>query len=101
MPHGHCYFWKPEIVWMHVVSDAVIALSYYSIPLVLVYFAHRRRDLPFPWIFLCFGAFILACGTTHALNILTLWVPVYRLDGLVKVLTAMISIVTAVLLYPL
>jgi signal transduction histidine kinase len=101
MPHGHCYFWKPEIVWLHVASDAVIALSYYSIPFVLLYFARRRSDLPFPWMFLCFGAFILACGTTHVLNILTLWVPVYRLDGLVKLLTATLSIVTAVLLYPL
>jgi len=61
----------------------------------------QASDLPFPWMFLCFGAFILACGTTHALNIFTLWVPVYRLDGLVKLLTATLSIITAVLLYPL
>lgn len=101
LPHGHCYWWRPEIVWLHVVSDSVIALAYYSIPLMLVYFVRKRRDIPFSWIFSLFGAFILACGTTHVLAIWTLWTPVYRLDGIVKAITAALSIGTAAALYPL
>ncbi len=98
MPHGHCYFWRPEIVWLHVVSDALIGLSYTSIPFTLYYFVHKRHDLPFHWMFLCFAAFIVACGATHYFEIITLWTPVYRLSGLVKATTAVASIVTAGLL---
>jgi hypothetical protein len=65
MPHGYCLLWKPEVFWLNLVSDAIIALSYYSIPFVLVYFALRRRDLAFRWMFVMFGIFILGCGTTH------------------------------------
>jgi len=79
LPHGHCYLWQTPIVYLHLVSDAVITLSYYSIPLTLVYFVHKRRDMPFHWLFLMFGAFIFACGTTHLMEIWTLWIPVYRL----------------------
>jgi signal transduction histidine kinase len=101
MPHGHCYFWQPEIVWLHVISDALIALAYYSIPVTLLYFVRKRRDAPFHWIFILFASFILACGTTHLLSIWTLWIPTYRLDGVVKLFTGVISIITAVALYPL
>ena len=73
MPHGHCYLWRPEIVWLHAVSDALIALSYYSIPLALIYFVRRRQDLAFRWMFVMFGIFIMACGTTHVMNVVTLW----------------------------
>ena len=65
IPHGQCYLWKPQLVWLHVASDSLIGLSYYSIPIMLFYFAHQRRDVPFRWIFLMFGAFIIACGTSH------------------------------------
>ncbi len=57
MPHGHCYLWRPEIVWLHVVSDTCIALAYFSIPITLGYFVRRRRDLPFAWMFVAFGVF--------------------------------------------
>ena len=46
MPHGHCYFWKPGLLWLHIVSDALIAVAYYSIPLTLLFFIYRRRDMP-------------------------------------------------------
>lgn len=98
MPHGHCYLWRPGIVWLHVVSDTLIALAYTSIPFTLYYFVRRRRDLPFRWMFLCFAGFIIACGATHLLEVVTLWTPIYRLSGLVKAITAVFSIVTAVLL---
>ncbi len=72
MAHGYCYLWKPEIVWLHVVSDTLITLAYYSIPVTLVYFVRKRRDLPFNWMFLMFGAFILCCGTTHVMEVWTI-----------------------------
>ncbi len=96
MPHGHCYFWKPEIVWLHAGSDALITLSYYSIPLAMFYFIRKKKDVPFHWIGLLFAAFIFACGTTHLLEIWTMWNGTYRLSGLVKAVTAGISMVSAV-----
>ena len=101
LPHGHCYFWQPEIVWLDVASDAAIALAYYCIPFALWYFIRHRRDLAFNWIFGCFAAFIFACGTTHLFQIWTLWHATYRLEGLVKAITAGLSIATAILLLPL
>jgi two-component system, sensor histidine kinase and response regulator len=101
IPHGHCYLWKPWLVGLHLGADALIAIAYYSIPLTLVYFVNKRKDLPFDWIFLLFGTFIIACGTTHILEIWTLWHPDYWLSGFVKVITALISVCTAILLIPL
>ncbi len=101
IPHGHCYLWKPELVWLHVVSDSLIALAYYSIPVMLIYFVRSRRDVPFGWIFLMFGTFIVACGTTHLLEVWTLWHPTYWLSGFIKAITALVSLCTAVLLVPL
>jgi len=101
MPHGHCYFWSPDIVWLQVISDALITLAYYSIPLTLVYFVRQRKDLVFPWMFVLFGSFIILCGTTHALQIWTLWYGTYRMEGLVKLITGLVSVVTAILLFPL
>jgi two-component system, cell cycle sensor histidine kinase and response regulator CckA len=98
MPHGQCYLWQPELMTLHGVSDALIALSYYSIPLVILHFVRKRRDIPFPGIFLMFGAFIVACGTTHLIEVWTIWQPHYWLSGLVKAFTAIISLVTAVAL---
>ncbi|MBD2494422.1 PAS domain S-box protein [Nostoc sp. FACHB-280] len=68
---------------------------------MLVYFVRKRKDLPFDWIFLMFGAFIIACGTTHVMDVLTLWYPTYWLSGLIKAITALISITTSVQLVPL
>jgi len=101
MPHGHCYLWRPGLVWLHVISDALITLAYTSIPFGLVYFVRRRRDVPFHWMFLCFGVFIVACGATHALEIWTLWTPAYWLSGIVKAVTAVASLCTAGLLFKL
>ncbi len=101
MAHGYCYLWKPELVWLHAGSDFLIALAYYSIPLMLVYFVRRRHDLPFQGIFFLFSAFILSCGTTHLLEIWTLWHPDYWLSGLMKAITAIVSLYTASELLPL
>jgi PAS domain S-box-containing protein len=101
MPHGHCYLWRPALVWLHVISDTLVALAYTSIPFTLLYFVRRRRDLPFHWMFLCFGLFIIACGTTHVMEIWTLWTPTYWLAGVIKAITAAASLPTAVLLIKL
>jgi PAS domain-containing protein len=101
MPHGHCYFWYPQLLWLQVGSDTLIMLAYYMIPVTLIYFVYRRRELPFPWMFIMFGAFILACGTTHLMDIWTVWDPVYWLQGIIKLVTAGISMATAILLIPL
>jgi PAS domain S-box-containing protein len=101
MPHGHCYLWQTDLIVLHVVSDALIALSYLSIPLTLGYFVRRRRDLPFAKVFWAFAAFIVTCGMTHVMEIWTLWTPLYWLSGWVKALTALASIATALMLFAL
>ena len=75
VPHGFCYTWNPYVIWLNGASDALIALAYYTIPLTLVYFVRRRRDLAFHWMFLGFALFIVACGTTHVIE---LWKPPER-----------------------
>jgi signal transduction histidine kinase len=101
MPHGMCYLWDPTVLWLNVLSDILIAVSYYAIPFLLFRFARRRGDIPFTGIFVAFGVFILACGTTHLMAALTVWTPVYRLDGLIKLITAMASVITFFMLRPL
>jgi len=101
MPHGHCYLWNPGLIWLHVISDALIALSYTSIPFTLYYFSRKRRDIPFNWMFLCFALFIIACGATHYMEIWTLWMPTYWLSGIIKAIAALASVPTAILLVKL
>jgi signal transduction histidine kinase/CheY-like chemotaxis protein len=101
-PHGFCLLWRPELIWLHVVSDLLIGLAYYSIPLALATLVWRRRgDLDFGWIFWMFAGFILACGTTHFMEIWTLWHPDYAAQGLLKAFTATLSVATAILLWRL
>jgi hypothetical protein len=101
LPHGICILWNKSLLLLHIVSDSIIALSYYSIPLALILIVRKRRDLAFSWMFVLFAAFIVACGTTHIMGIWTIWSPVYWLDGMVKALTAAISVITAILVWPL
>lgn len=98
MPHGHCYMWRPDLLWTNVIADSLIALSYVTIPFTLLYFIHKRKDVPFDWMLAAFGVFILACGTSHVMEILTIWQPYYWLMALVKVITAIASVITAILL---
>ncbi len=100
-PHGICLLWEPELIWLHVASDALIAMAYFSIPIALAIFVSKRRDLKFGWVYWAFGVFILACGFTHVLSIYTLWVPIYGIEGLVKAATAIASVFTAGMLWPL
>ncbi|MGY8633377.1 PAS domain S-box protein [Bradyrhizobium sp. 14AA] len=100
-PHGICLLWEPELIWLHVVSDACIAVAYFSIPFALAILVTKRRDLKFGWVYWAFAIFIMACGLTHVLSIYTLWVPVYGIEGIVKAMTAVASVVTAGALWPL
>ncbi|WP_375500643.1 ATP-binding protein [uncultured Nostoc sp.] len=97
--HGHCYLWKTGLIWLHIISDATIALAYYSIPFLLIYFISKRKDVPFNGVFLLFSAFIIACGTGHLMDIWTLWHPDYWIAGGLKALTAIMSIYTAFALF--
>src|SRR5271154_5340178 len=84
MPHGMCYLWQPGVLTLHVASDAFIATAYFSIPFTLAYFVRRRKDIEFNWMIGCFAIFIVACGTTHLMEILTIWHPVYWVSGAIK-----------------
>src|SRR5271166_5839362 len=99
MPHGMCLLWQPTLLALHVLSDSTIAVAYYTIPFALIYFTSRRQDLAFRPIFVLTGAFILACGTTHVMGVVTLWYPAYWLDGTIKLITALVSIGTAVAMW--
>lgn len=101
MPHGHCYLWQQDLLWVHMASDALIALAYASIPAALIYLVMKRGDLKFSWIFVLFGVFILTCGATHVMNIYTVVYPAYYVSGFIKVICAAASIGTALVLWPL
>lgn len=98
IPHGYCLSWSPVLLWLHVISDLLIMLAYYAIPLILIHFLRQRKDLLHPWLIAMFAGFIVACGTTHLLSAITVWIPLYWLDGLLKGFTAVLSTATAVLM---
>ncbi len=101
-PHGICLLWRPELLWTHVVSDALIGLAYFSIPLALgVFLYHRRREVGFGWMIWLFVAFIMLCGVTHFMSIWTLWNADYGIEALIKAFTAAVSVLTAIALWPL
>ncbi len=95
MPHGYCYLWKPDLVGLHIIADALTGLSYYSIPIALMYFLSKRDDIAFSRLIFLFSAFILSCGTVHFMAIWTLWFPNYWLFGILKAIVALISCYTA------
>ena len=101
LPHGVCFTWLPALLWLHVASDTLIGLAYMSIPITLLYMVTRRADIPFDWMILLFGLFIVSCGLTHWIGIWTIWNPDYWFAGSVKALTAAASVLTAVALLPL
>jgi hypothetical protein len=101
MPHGHCYLWTPGILWGHAVSDAIIALSYFSIPIALLALVRRRKGMIFGSVFILFALFIVACGVGHLIDVWNIWNGAYWLSTVVRVATALASIVTAAVLWPL
>jgi PAS domain S-box-containing protein len=101
MAHGYCFSWEPGLVWLHVTSDIITGMAYFSIPLAMFYFAYKRRDLPFYKMFILFATFILSCGTTHFFAAYTVFDPIYWQEGYVKAVTAVVSAISAVLFIPL
>jgi signal transduction histidine kinase/CheY-like chemotaxis protein len=101
MPHRMCFLGDAAVTWLNVIADCLIALSYYLIPFLLLRLVRKRRDIQFKWAFVAFAMFILACGTTHLLGAVTVWNPVYRLEGVVKGITAIASAATFFALIPL
>ncbi|GAB4436022.1 MAG: ATP-binding protein [Chloroflexi bacterium OHK40] len=101
-PHGYCILWQPGLLWFHVSNDILIGSSYVAIASTLAFLVFRaRRDLPFTWVFLAFGIFIISCGSTHFIEVYTFWQPVYWLSGYLKTITAVASVATALALPPL
>lgn len=99
LPHLYCYLRSPGLIWTHVVSDLLIGTAYLAISVNLGYLVCRASsDIPFHWMFLAFGLFIIACGATHFMEVVTIWVPVYVLAAAVKVFTAGASLITAAVL---
>jgi two-component sensor histidine kinase len=103
VPHGYCLLWRPDLVAMHAVSDLLIGAAYLAIPFAIFGFVRMRGDFPPDHLRVAglFAAFIVACATTHFAGLLTLWYPYYGLQGLLKVVTALISVTTAIVLFPL
>lgn len=102
MPHGYCFLWRPELVWMHAITDIIIALSYFTIPLAIIFLVKKSKShLPFPWIFMMFATFIFLCGLTHLIELVGIWKSYYYLEGAVKILTAAVSLATAIMMFPL
>jgi hypothetical protein len=101
MPHGQCMLWYPGVLWLHVISDIIITLAYFFIPCAILYITRKRKYLLFQWVYVMFGAFIFLCGLTHLLSIIVLWYPIYRFEGVIKAITAGLSIATAFLIIPI
>lgn len=99
MPHGHCYFWQSDLLWLHVLSNALIVAAYCAIPICLFIFVRRRKDLIYRGLFFLFGCFILLCAASHAFAILTIWKPAYYSEGIVLAATGLVSAATAVALF--
>jgi PAS domain S-box-containing protein len=96
LPHKFCYLNSSDLIWANVLSDATIGLAYIAISATLAYLVNRARgDIPFSWMFLAFGLFIVACGLTHVMEVVTVWRPFYWLAADVKIVTAIASVVTA------
>jgi len=100
MPHGHCYLWSAEMVWTQVSANLLIGAAYAAIATTLVILVRQIRNIPFAWVYLAFGTFILSCGLTHFFDIITVWHPIYWADAGVRVVTAAASVATAVLIVP-
>jgi signal transduction histidine kinase len=102
MPHATCYLRNPRMIWLHVTSDLAIGIAYVCISTTLGYLVWKAsKDIPFHWMFLAFGLFIVTCGLTHFMEVWTVWTPLYWLAGYVKVICAVASVTTALALFPL
>lgn len=98
-PHGYCLLWDPTLIWGSILSDGLITIAYLTIPAALVHVVRSRRDTGFGWLFWAFAVFIVACGVSHAMHIWNLWHGHYGVEILVKAVTAVASVTTAIVLW--
>jgi signal transduction histidine kinase len=99
VPHGQSYGWDPTLLMLHAGSDGFLGISYIVIAGTLSILLFRaNRDLPFKWIILSLGVFMVACGVIHLLEVVTLWNPLYWLSGVAKLVTAVASVAIAIVL---
>lgn len=101
LPHRFCYLQQPWLVWTNVTMDSLIAISYAAIFASLFWIAGELRSLQdlrkYLWILVAFGTFIVACGATHLMEVVTVWWPAYPLAAVVKIFCALASVPTAVM----
>ncbi len=104
MPRWACGQWEPWEGWLYIVSDVLIALAYFAIPAIIAgYVWKRKSELPFLNIFWLFFLFIFLCGTTHLIDAIIFWKPVYQFSAFVRLATAIVSwgtVVTLILILP-
>lgn len=101
LPHGYCLLWEPWLVALHAGSDVLIFGSYFVIPVAIVRFLRARPDIRFGGVGVLFASFILLCGLTHLIGLITLWSPIYEAQGVIKLMTGLVSATTAAVLFPL
>jgi hypothetical protein len=100
LPHKYCLLMDPYLLVAHIVSDVVTALSYFVIPCCLWYLRRKKPDMIGKEILSLFSAFIFLCGWSHIMDMLTLYIGVYHLEAVVKMLTATVSFITATVCIP-
>lgn len=103
IPHGHCYLWKPVLIWLFTSSDGVIALSYFAISALILYLWSRTTIKISPWqdtAFFGFVCFVSMCGITHVFNVVEIWMPLYNAHAAVELGTAIVSALTAIAFFP-
>jgi PAS domain-containing protein len=99
IPHGYCISWNPSLLWTFVAADTIIAISYFSIPFALWYFIHRRPDISQRPLVALFALFIISCGINHIFDVMTIWLPMYWANAISKTVTAIVSLITAIMLW--
>jgi diguanylate cyclase (GGDEF)-like protein len=100
LPHGYCFLWQPRLLWLHVIADGVIAAAYFSIPITLISLMRNRAASAYNWVLALFSTFIILCGSTHVMDIIDIWAPLYWIAGWIKAATAVVSIATAISIVP-
>ncbi len=101
MPHAVCWAAAPRLVWTMVVTNLITFLSYSSICLTLLYLVrHTRRVIARDWAYFVvgFALFIVACGSTHLMEVVTTWIPVFWVNAWTNIVTAGLSACVAVML---
>lgn len=96
-PHGNCFLWNPDILWLHVISDALISAAFAALTITLCVYAYRQSNINHRWVLLVFTMFTFSVGINHMLSIVVVWTPYYGIQGLAKAIGAAIAVSTSAL----